>query len=101
VIATRVLPDRCGGHSQRSCAHDYYYKFFPHFVLVVGQAPRLPGHNGNRSGCPTNRTRLRSLRREKAERERRDSAARLIQRMKARRAALYPGTMLSACCVEV
>ena len=32
------------------------------FRLVVGQAPRLPaGKHGNRSGCPTNSTRLRLL----------------------------------------
>ena len=32
------------------------------FRLVVGQAPGLPaGKHGNRSGCPTNSTRLRLL----------------------------------------
>ena len=34
-------------------------RFLFSFCLVVGQAPRLPAvQNGNRSGCPTNRTRL-------------------------------------------
>ena len=57
------------------------------FRLVVGQAPRLPaGKHGNRSGCPTNSTRLRLLYARKAEREREDSAAKSIRRTKMRRA---------------
>ena len=43
------------------------------------------GKDGNRSGCPTNRTRLRLLTPGTAERVREDSAAKSIQRMKTRR----------------
>src|SRR5262249_11102352 len=52
----RVTPRHQNG------ARDYGYNVFSHFRLVVGQAPRLPaGKHGNRSGCPTNSTRLRLL----------------------------------------
>ena len=57
-----VLCDHRVGHRQHKCARDYGCNVFSHFRLVVGQAPRLPaGEHGNRSGCPTNRTRLRLL----------------------------------------
>ena len=48
----------CCECDQRNRAQGYGCNFFSHF-LVVGQAPRLPdGQNGNRSGCPTNRTQM-------------------------------------------
>jgi len=55
------LSTRCE-RGQHECAGDYGCNVFSHLRLVVGQAPRLPtGKDGNRSGCPTNSTRLRLL----------------------------------------
>src|SRR5207244_8779114 len=82
VLATRMLRERRDGRGQYSCAHEQNCKFVSHLVLAVGQAPCLPAGNGNWSGCPTIRIRLRLHYARKAVHERGDSAAESIQQMK-------------------
>ena len=62
VLVMGVLCDHRVSNRQRKCARDYGCNMFSHLRLVVGQAPRpASGEDGNRSGCPTNSTRLRLL----------------------------------------